>query len=122
MRLSNLRSCHLTLQSISEFYAAVTRNRMMPTADAAQVARDLIDVFRTVTASATAIPTALGNAATGRASYRDALLVASAAEAGCTAILTEDLDNGDILPGVRILTPFAGTALAPDAAALPGKG
>jgi hypothetical protein len=43
---------------------------------------------------------------------------ATAAEAGCTAILTEDLADGSRLFGVRILNPFAGNALAPEAAAL----
>jgi predicted nucleic acid-binding protein len=42
----------------------------------------------------------------GRASYWDALLVATAAEAGCAVILTEDLAHGSTLGGVAIHNPF----------------
>jgi predicted nucleic acid-binding protein len=118
MRRASVRPCYLALQAISEFYAAVTRKQMMPSATAAQVARDMMDVFQTIPVSASAIRTALGSAAGGRTSYWDALLVATAAEAGCTTILTEDLADGSTLFGMRVLNPFAGGALAPAAAAL----
>ncbi len=36
---------------------------------------------------------------TERASYRDALLVSTASEAGCAVILTEDLSDGAKLGG-----------------------
>jgi predicted nucleic acid-binding protein len=90
----------------------------MPAANAAQVARDMMDVFRTVAASASAIRSALSSAASGKASYWDALLVATAAEAGCTTILTEDLTDGTTLLGVRIINPFGGSGLTSEAAAL----
>ena len=51
--------------------------------------------------------TAGGGAVAGRASYWDALLVATAAEAGCRLILTEDLADGTTLGGVAIHNPFA---------------
>jgi predicted nucleic acid-binding protein len=54
-----------------------------------------------------AVQVALADAAAGRASYWDALLVATAAEAGCTIILTEDMSDGAILGGLRIHNPFA---------------
>ena len=59
-------------------------------------------------------------ATSGRASYWDALLILTAAEAGCAAILTEDLADGTELAGVRIINPFAGAALSTAAAALLG--
>jgi hypothetical protein len=34
----------------------------------------------------------------------------AAAEAGCAAILTEDMANGAVLHGVRIINPFAAGA------------
>jgi predicted nucleic acid-binding protein len=113
-----LLPCYLTLQAISEFYAVATRKQMMPNADAARVATDLMAVFQTIPASAAAIRTALTSASAGRASYWDALLVATAAEAGCTSILTEDLGDGSIVHGVRVINPFADSRLAPAAEAL----
>jgi predicted nucleic acid-binding protein len=44
--------------------------------------------------------------------------VTTAAEAGCTAIFTEDLADGTELAGVRIINPFAGPALSAAAEAL----
>ena len=42
----------------------------------------------------------------------------TAAEAGCTAILTEDLADDSTLAGVRVINPFAGTSLSAAAEAL----
>jgi predicted nucleic acid-binding protein len=122
MRAASLQSCHLVLQSISEFYVVVTRKRMMPPSTAARIAEDLMSVYRTTGASAGAVRSALKSAANGQASYWDSLLVATAAEAGCTTILTEDLADGSLLHGVRVLNPFGAGALTPDAAALLATG
>lgn len=43
-------------------------------------------------------------------SYWDSLVVAAAARAGCACILTEDLDDGAIVDGVRVENPFRSVA------------
>lgn len=101
------RDCWLTLQSFSEFYATVTRKRIMPGSEAAALVHDWLTFFPSVAASANAVRAALADSVAGRASYWDALLVATAAEAGCTLILTEDLADGSVLSGVEIHNPFA---------------
>jgi predicted nucleic acid-binding protein len=98
--------CWLTLQSLSEFYAVVTRKRLMPAADAAAQVNDWLSFFPLIAASADAVRAALTHAVAGHASYWDALLIATAAEAGCTLILTEDLQDGSTLGGVEIHNPF----------------
>ena len=98
--------CCLTLQSVSEFYAVVTRKRIIPGPLAAARANDWLTVFPNAAASANAVRAALTDAVAGRASYWDALLIAAAAEAGCTLILTEDLQDGSALGGVEIHNPF----------------
>ena len=118
MRRAALGPCHLTLQSISEFFAVATRKNMVPPIEAVRIAEAMIELFPTIAASATSVRSALTAAATGRASYWDALLVNTAAEAGCTAILTEDLSDGTVFDGMRIINPFAGAALSADAEAL----
>lgn len=100
------RDCWLTLQAISEFYAVVTRKGMMPPADAAGQAADWLDIFPCAASSPAAIRAALMDAAAGRAAYWDALLVATAHEAGCSLILTEDLSDGTALGSVKIHNPF----------------
>lgn len=122
VRAAAMVDCWLTLQAVSEFYAAVTRKRLVSLTDAQAQAEDWLDLFRTAALSPDAVRTALSTAASGRASYWHALLVATAAEAGCTAILTEDLVDNSTLLGVRVINPFAGDELPPAAVALLGQG
>jgi predicted nucleic acid-binding protein len=99
--------CWLTLQAVSEFYVVASRKRVVPPIDAAAQAADWLELFPCAAASESAVRTALADAAAGRASYWDALLLATAGEAGCLAILTEDLTHGGELGGVRSYNPFA---------------
>ena len=41
-----------------------------------------------------------------RISFRDAMLWATARRAGCSAILSEDFQDGQVLQGVRFVNPF----------------
>jgi predicted nucleic acid-binding protein len=107
--------CWLTLQSISEFYAAMTRKRPTSIDAARDQALDWLAMFPTATATASTVRSALAFAASGRSSYWDALLVHTAAEAGCTAILTEDLTDGTVVANVRIVNPFGSATLSPAA-------
>ncbi|MFN0094798.1 MAG: PIN domain-containing protein [Dehalococcoidia bacterium] len=43
-----------------------------------------------------------------RFSFYDSLIVAAAHEAGCTRLLTEDLQHGQLIDGLRVENPFAG--------------
>jgi predicted nucleic acid-binding protein len=115
IELAVLADCWLTLQSLSEFYSAASRKGLMLPERAAETARIWLDLFPTATASEASVRTALAAASAGRASYWDALLVATAAEAGCTVVLTEDMADGSTLLNVRILNPFADSDLAPAA-------
>ena len=94
------------MQALGEFYVAVTRKGIVPAAEAAAQAADWLEVFPTVAPSAAAIRAALADAAAERAAYWDALLVATAAQAGCMIVLTEDMSDGSILGGLRIHNPF----------------
>ena len=99
--------CWLTLQALCEFYAAVTRKRIVPPADAAAQAADWLEVFPCAPASKAAVRSALGGAAGGRVSYWDGLLVATAREAGCESILSEDMSDGVDVAGLRVHNPFS---------------
>ena len=113
--------CWLTLQSISEFYVAMTRKRLILGIDGGAGSAQL-DWLGHVPNRDQPLPravrTALAIAASGRASYWDALLVHTAAEAGCTAILTEDLADGTSSPVSASSTRSASATLSPAAEAL----
>ena len=44
-------------------------------------------------------------------SFFDALILTAAGEAGCTMVLSEDMQSGRTVEGVTILNPFASTVL-----------
>jgi predicted nucleic acid-binding protein len=115
-----VRDCALTLQSISEFFSVAKRKNLMPADKAAAQASDWLDLFPTATASKGAIRTALALSVAGQASYWDSLLLATAAEAGCAAILTEDMADGAVLHGLRIVIPFTAGGLSAEAERLLG--
>ena len=100
------QDCWLTFQAVSEFYAAVTRKKIVPANIAAARANDWLTAFPCVAVSAEAVRKALADAVARRASYWDGLLVATAAEAGWTLVLTEDLADRTTLSGVEIHNPF----------------
>ncbi len=80
----------------------------------------LLDDFETFPSSKPAARAALIEMAAGRLSYWDALMLASAAEAGCTVMLSEDMQDGAILFGLEIVNPFAAGGLSARAAELLG--
>ena len=78
----------------------------MPLSEAAAQIEDWLIYFSTASASSGAVQAGVAHAVAGHASYWDALLIATAAESGCTLILTEDLQDGFTLSGVEIHNPF----------------
>lgn len=98
--------CWLTLQAVCEFYSAVTRKRVLPNHEAAAQAADWLALFPCVAVSASSVRSALADSVAGRASFWDALLVATAREEGCSVLLTEDLADGTDFGGITIHNPF----------------
>jgi predicted nucleic acid-binding protein len=102
------RRCVLALQNLGEFYAACVRKRMGAPAAVAARADDLARLFSTAAASLDDVRLALGEAAAGRFSYWDALLLATLGRAGCTVLLSEDMRDGAALAGVTVRDPLTG--------------
>jgi predicted nucleic acid-binding protein len=101
-------NCILTTQALGEFYAAVTRKNLMPKRDAGALVRDWVELFPIVSASASALLDATQAAQTGRFAFWDAMLLATAREAGCVAALSEDMEGGSRFGSIAILNPFTG--------------
>ncbi len=114
--------CVLTLQALGEFFHAVTRKGIAPKPAAAKQVHDWMGVFATVAASETALAAAVDISAAGLLAFWDAVLVATAEEAGCSLVLSEDMHDGMKLGGVKVRNPFAGSELAPDIRKLIGLG
>jgi predicted nucleic acid-binding protein len=111
------RDCLLGLQAVGECYAVCTRKKILTPAQAGREISNLLSTFSTFPATAASHRTAAREAAAGRFSYWDAVLLHSAAEAGCETILSEDMHDGARLAGLTVRNPFGAKGLSAAATA-----
>lgn len=112
------RDCVLTVQALAEFFHATTRKSRLTPAEARAYVRDWLDVFQVTAADDAALADAMDAVEEHRLSFWDAMLWAAARQAGCAAILSEDMQDGRRLSGVEFINPFAADAAARLAALL----
>ena len=106
------RDCVLTLQSLAEFFHATTRKNLLGASDAGSFVRDWLEVFEVAPATGAALADAMSAVDEHRLSFWDAMLWATARQAGCSAIVSEDMQHGRRLGGVEFVNPFAPQAAA----------
>ena len=115
-----VRRSLVALQVFGEFQNVATRKLKMPKVLAAGHASVLLGSLSTFPASRMAVRVALVEMAAGRLSYWDALMLASAAEAGCTTMLSEDMQDGATILGLEIVNPLGSAGMSPRAFELLG--
>ena len=106
------RDCVLTVQALAEFFHATTRKGLLKPSLASAFVRDWLDVFRLASADGTVLVEAMDAVGEHRLSFWDAMLWATARRVGCSAILSEDMQDGRRLSGVEIINPFGAAASA----------
>ncbi len=98
----------LSVQVLQEFYVQATRaSRRERLTHAAAVA--LVRAWRrypAVDITPKVFELALDLCGTHTLSYWDSAIIAAAALSGCDEILTEDMQHGAIIAGVRLRNPF----------------
>ena len=104
------RDCVLTVQALAEFFHATTRKNLLKPGRASAFVRDWLDVFHVTSADDTALTDAIDAVEEHRLSFWDAMLWATARQIGCSAILSEDMQDGRRLSGVEFINPFAADA------------
>jgi predicted nucleic acid-binding protein len=87
---------------------------MKSRADAVAQARNWLRVFPIVAADGNSLEAAYGAIEQERFGLFDALLLATAAQAGCTIALSEDMHDGPTLGDIVVRNPFAYEGLADD--------
>ena len=102
----------VSLQVVGEFQNVLRRRLGMPAHLASQQARNLFVAFPTFGYDAACVDLALAHSAAGRFSYWDALLLAACSRAGVEALISEDMQDGALFAGVRIINPFAQSGLS----------
>ena len=97
----------VSTQVLQEFYVVTTRKLRNPLSEerAARAVRGIakLDV---VGIDAPLVLAAVDTSRTAQVSLWDALIIEAASRAGCERILSEDLNAGQVIRGVRIENPF----------------
>ncbi len=101
-----LCDCMLTLQSLSEFFAVVTRKGMLSPTVAADHVQELSEVFPIITANQRSLKLAMSAVNKQKMSFWDAMLWATAHDAGVTILLSEDFQHEQLIKRVRIINPL----------------
>jgi predicted nucleic acid-binding protein len=98
----------VSTQVLQEFYVVTTRKLEHPLSEerAARAVRGIakLDV---VGVDVPLVLAAVETSRTVRLSLWDALIIEAASRAGCERVLSEDLNAGQVIRGVRIENPFA---------------
>lgn len=100
-------SGRLSVQVLQEFYFNVTQKLATPVARS--TAREVIKTYGAWVQHATTVETvtrATEIADLARIAFWDALIVASAEEADADELLSEDLNDGQEIAGIRIVNPL----------------
>ena len=101
------RSGVLSLQVLQEFYVNATRKIAIPLAK--DIARQIVNSYSLWCVDTT--PAELASAFRiedeAKIGFWDALIFASAVKAGAIRILSEDLNAGQVIAGVRVENPFS---------------
>ncbi|OGQ11213.1 MAG: hypothetical protein A2138_02570 [Deltaproteobacteria bacterium RBG_16_71_12] len=97
----------VSTQVLQEFYVTVVRklSRPLAEADAEHAVREL-SALPTVAIDAALVLAAIATSRQHRLSLWDALVLRSACAGGCARLLSEDLQHGFQLEGVRVENPF----------------
>jgi len=95
----------ISTQVLQEFYvAAIKKLNATPS-----LVKEIIisfEKFEVVQTSTEMIKDAIDTSILNKISFWDSLIVVSAESAGCKILLTEDLNHGQFIRGIKIVNPF----------------
>ena len=97
----------LSTQVLQEFYVTVTRK--IPTPVSAGVAREAVRHYAAWVRNPLTPATVIRASELSEAwqlSFWDALILAAAEQDDATELITEDLNHGQVIAGIRIVNPF----------------
>jgi predicted nucleic acid-binding protein len=95
----------ISTQVLQEFYSAATRKLAIEPLKAKQLVRHF-RIFDIIQVTPAMIESGIDCSILNQLSFWDGLIVEAASAAGCAAMLSEDLTDGQVICGVRICNPF----------------
>lgn len=99
------RMGRISFQVLSEFYVNALRLRPDASDEARNEVRDLL-TWRPIVTDAAVLELGWKLQDRYRLAYWDSLIVAASKTASCAFLLTEDLQAGQTLDGVKVINPF----------------
>ena len=99
--------CILPFQVLAEFMRVATRKKFLAPDEARGIVTEYAGIFRVVHADTHSLLAADAAVREHNLSFWDAMIWAVARKAGCSALITEDMQDGRTLDGVTFLNPFA---------------
>lgn len=96
----------ISVQVLREFYSVVRKMRRPLSDEQASEMVEYFSTFRTLPEDARMVLGAARRSQEFMLSFWDALIVEAALKAGADRLLTEDLQHGQVIEGMRIENPF----------------
>jgi predicted nucleic acid-binding protein len=96
----------LSTQVLGEFYVSVRRLKRPLDAKQALSALEKLTAFPVVPITADLVAAAAAASEKFRISYWDALILETARAAGCSVVISEDLNDKQDYDGIRVWNPF----------------
>ena len=96
----------ISTQSLQEFFAATTRKLLCTKEKAKEYVESFSDSFTVEQVSVPLILKAINISIKNQFSFWDSLILSAAIQSGCIICYSEDLSNGQIIEGVKIVNPF----------------
>ena len=103
--LADIDGAVVSTQVVLELLAVLTR-KLGLTRDAAEEATESLMELEVVATDARLVREGLRISRDHDISHWDAMIIAAAAASGCEVLLTEDLNDGQVIEGVRVVNPF----------------
>ena len=112
--LASTRAGRLSYQVLQELFATLTRARgpSFAHSEARQIVEKLA-VWKPIQADLPLLQRAWAIQERYRLSWWDSLIVAAAGASACQILLTEDLQDGQLVDGVRVVDPFGSPGREP---------
>jgi predicted nucleic acid-binding protein len=105
-RLSATASLVAPAQTLGELFVVMRRSGASPE-EAREVLLEFAEAFGTAATEARTALTATDLAVDHKLQFWDALILTAAADAGCSLLLSEDMQDGFVTRGMAISNPFA---------------
>ena len=96
----------ISTQSLQEFFAATTRKLLCTKEKAKEYIENFSESFTVEQISVSLILKAINISIKNQFSFWDSLILSAAIQSGCIICYSEDLTNGQIVDGLKIVNPF----------------